>query len=364
MMTPENLEDRQSRLIQAMRFPLIVLVLYVHSARPTDIPMQWSLDGENVFRIVTEVFSHYIGGLSLCCFFFFSGFLFFHHVGDGNFGKEWVLQKWQRRVRSSGVPYLVWNMLYVVLIVLLSFFCSRIGISMSGDLTGAVSKGPLYWFITGPIDFPLWFLRNLIVLFLLAPVLYHPVMRFPWLSLACLLLLYLLPFSGRSVFLIPEASLFGAGAWMSIRKVNLLVFCRRCKVAAAMLAVVCLIITTGLYNSGYDNFFFLVFAPFGMVALVNLFDLLLNSDQSLKLLMKLAETSFFIFAAHEVFILGWTKGLFLRLMGETLAARWIAYLFVPWVVLAVCLGLYYLLKRISPGFLSILCGFRNASPVR
>ena len=145
---------------------------------------------------------------------------------------------------------------------------------------------------------------------------------------------------------------------MSIRKVNLLGFCRHFKAVAAIMAIVCLVMMTALYNSGYDNYFFLVFAPFGMVALMNLCDGLLNSEKTHRLLMKLAETAFFIFAAHGIFILGWTKGLFLRLLGDALWARWVSYLFVPLVVLAVCLALYYFLKRIMPGVLSTLCGFR------
>ena len=169
MLTPEIIEERQYRLIHAMRFPLIVLVLYVHSTRPTGIPMRWSLDSENVFRVVTEVFSHYIGGLSLCFFFFFAGFLFYHNVGDGKFGKEWVFQKWQRRVGSLLAPYFIWNLLNIILVVLVFYLCAWIGIRMNGDLAGELSRGPLYWFLTGPIDYPLWFLRNLIVLSLLAP---------------------------------------------------------------------------------------------------------------------------------------------------------------------------------------------------
>mgnify|MGYP006873020478 CR=1 FL=1 len=36
------LKDRQTKLIKMMRFPLIVMVLYVHATRPVGIPMEWS----------------------------------------------------------------------------------------------------------------------------------------------------------------------------------------------------------------------------------------------------------------------------------------------------------------------------------
>lgn len=354
-----QLDFRQTELIKAMRFPLIVLVLYVHSTRPMDIPMYWSLDGENVFRIFSEILSHYVGGLSLCCFFFFSGFLFYHKFEEEQYGQKWIGQKLQRRVKSLLIPHLLWNTLYILLIILISAVCGWTGIALSNDLIGEVYKGPLFWYVTGPVDFPLWYLRNLIVLSLLAPLFYYPVKRYPWLSMIVLLFLYVLTFCGVRFFLLPSITFYGVGVWMSIRKDNLIKICRRIKYPAAVLAIVLLAFMTASYNRGFDNNVFLIFAPFGMITLMNIFDSLLDRRRIRSVLLKLAETTFFIYAAHEIFILGWTKGLFLRVLGDALWARWISYLFVPLVTLGLCIALYYLLKRMTPRTLSVFCGFRS-----
>jgi hypothetical protein len=96
-----------------------------------------------------------------------------------------------------------------------------------------------------------------------------------------------------------------------------------------------------------------------MVTFFNICDRLYDFKGYRNLMLKLTETVFFIYVAHEIYILGWTKGLFIRVFGETLAAKWIAYLFVPIVTGAICLALFYLFKKIMPRTLSFVCGWRT-----
>lgn len=356
-------EARQSEMIRAMRFPLIVLVLYAHSIRPEGLPMYWNTDGESIFRIVTELFSHYIGGLALCWFFFLSGFLFFYNLQDGQYGKEWVTRKWRRRLRSVLIPYVVWNLIMVLAVILVSTLFQWVGISYSQDPVVALRRGWVYWFITGPIDFPLWYLRDLVVLSLLAPLFYYPVKKCPWITMAVLLGLYLATFLGLKFFLFPSFTFFGIGAWMSIRKDNLIELCYRYRMPAAILSVFLLAGTLMHYNLDLDNNFFLLFAPFGMVTFFNICYSWYKCPRIRKGLLGLTETVFFIYAAHEIYILGWTKGLFVRVLGDALWAQWVSYLLVPVVTLFVCLLLFYALKRFAPRTLAFLCGFRTVHTI-
>ena len=50
-----GLDTRQSELIRAMRFPLIVLVLFEHSVGADLAPMRWSLDGPNIFHFTIKI---------------------------------------------------------------------------------------------------------------------------------------------------------------------------------------------------------------------------------------------------------------------------------------------------------------------
>ena len=75
--------------------------------------------------------------------------------------------------------------------------------------------------------------------------------------------------------------------------------------------------------------------------------------------VKWSAAVFVIYASHEILILGWTKGIFMRVFGEGLAGACISYLGVPVVVLCVCLLLYWVLNRIMPKTLSFICGSRS-----
>lgn len=355
-----ELAGRQSELIKTMRFPLIVLVLFEHSVRPYGAPMQWSLNSANVFHFVSEMISHFLCPIAVAWFFFFSGFLFYHNLQEGQFGGPWAIRKWKRRIHSIVIPHLFWNLLNVLIVLLVTFIFNKVSITPTSDQMEVVQKGPLYWFVTGPIDFPLWYLRDLIIMSMLAPGFYYPIKKWPWASLAVILLLYLVSFK-VDFFLFPTFSLFGMGVWMSIRKDNLVAFCRVLKYPAAAIAFFLLPLATAFYggNDDYDRFFSLLFIPSGMITFLNICDTLFDYDGWRKLMLKLTETVFFVYAAHEIYILGWTKGLFIRIFGETLAAKWIAYLFVPVVTGAVCLALFYLLKRFMPRTLAFACGWRT-----
>ena len=151
------------------------------------------------------------------------------------------------------------------------------------------------------------------------------------------------------------------GVWMSIRKDNVIALCRLIKYPAAIIAFLLLPFATSFYggHSDYDIFLSRLFFPSGMVTFLNICDALYDNLRYRKLMLELTETVFFIYAVHEIYILGWVKGLFLRVFGQTLAAKWVSYLFVPIITLFICLALFYLLKRFLPKVLSFVCGWRT-----
>lgn len=367
MNQPEILDTRQSELITVMRFPLIMLVLFEHSV-PRDLsPMRPSLDGTSVFHFVTEFVSHHLCSIAICWFFVFSGYLFFRNLEDGGFKKEWLLGKWEKRTRTVVVPHVLWNLLYVLAILLVTFLFRIIGIHINADMMTEVTKGPLYWFITGPVDFPLWYLRDLICMFLLTPVFYFLTKKAPWITLALLLGFYLASFWIK-FFLFPTISYFGIGAWLGIRKRNMLAICQKVKYPAFLLSIVLSVWATCMYGNDYHRLMRMFFLPFGMITFMNLCNRIFRYPKLHRLFANLSGSVFFIYAAHEIYILGWTKGLFVRVFGSYLASRWISYLGVPIVVLGICLALYFLLNRIMPKSLAFSCGGRthsaqNQSPI-
>ena len=349
--TFDDLTARQSQLIRAMRFPLIVLVLYEHSVG--------AYAGIGTpYGFLSEMISHHLCPIAVCWFFFFSGFLFFWNMEEGRFSFKWTVDKWKRRIWTLLIPYLCWNTLTVVAIILKNYGFSLFGIPLSQDEMLTVQQGPLFWYISGPADFPLWFMLDMIVMTLITPLCYPIYKKWPWISLAFLVLIYFSPWKPLAIS-IRAIFFFSLGAWMSINRFHFLSIGKSIKVFAAIAAIILLIGATASLDKPWHEWLLRAFYPFGMITFMNVCDWLIDNDGRRERLTKLSASVFFIYAAHEIYILGWTKGLFVRIFGEGLPGTWIKFLFVPIIVLAVCLVLYRLLNRLMPRTLAFLCGGRS-----
>lgn len=121
-------------------------------------------------------------------FFMISGYLFYR-----NFDRSKLRQKWENRIRSVLVPYILWNFLYYIGYVL----GSRIP-----WLNEVVGKGVIPFQLETVIDaiinhtynYVFWYLYQLIFLILLAPILYFVLINhwrrclfFVWLSVTLFL---------------------------------------------------------------------------------------------------------------------------------------------------------------------------------
>ena len=350
-----SLDSRQSSLISAMRFPLIVLVVFAHSLSFGNVEIASSLDGWNVYHFVSEMISHNFARLAVCWFYTISGYFFFRYLKKEDFSFKWVTGKWKKRIWSLLIPYLIWNLLAFCLPALKGLLFARLGIGTHNEMPDI---NPLFWLWTGPADFPLYFMRDLMIMSIIAPAAYLLFRRFRWLSLALLLGLYVSPLNPglpamRAIFF------FFLGVWLGTWKVNMLAICRKVRWPAAVLAVVLLLIASYFNASPYHEWLLRAFYPFGMITFMNICDHLVDNERMNRRLVSLSSAVFFIYAAHEILILGLTKGAFLRVFGDGLTGNWISFFGVPVMVLLICLGLYWLLNRIIPRLLAFACGGRK-----
>lgn len=364
MNTPSvNLQSRQSDLIKAMRFPLICLVVFAHSAGAFSVPtVNWSLEGWNVFHFFAEMIDRHLCSIGTCWFFVISGYFFLRNLNEDEFNLRWVTLKWKKRIRTLFVPYLIWNTLAVLAIVFKNGLFDLLHLGISTEELEVLRKGLLYYFFTGPADYPLWFLRDLMLMSLFVPIEYLLFKKAPYISLAILIIAFLSPWnpqipSMRAIFF------FSIGAWLGTMKLNILVLCRKVKTPALILAIFFLLVATSQVGRPLHTLLLRIFYPFGMITFMNFCDRMIDNTKQKQRLTRLSASVFFIYAAHEIYILGWTKGLFVRIFGEGLVGTWIRFLFVPIIVLSVCLALYWLLNRLMPRTLAFLCGGRsNLSP--
>lgn len=84
-----KLSSQTSEVIQAMRFPLMVFVLFVHSTIWTHVPDVPDALSERTFKFITDMFSFNIGSMAVPAFFILSGFFFFWSSDIDNINMKW-----------------------------------------------------------------------------------------------------------------------------------------------------------------------------------------------------------------------------------------------------------------------------------
>lgn len=144
---------------------LIIMVVYIHSyyleAQQYSIALfVQRLTGAGICRIAN------------CLFFAISGYLFAWNI---NSFKE-SLHKQRRRIRTLLVPYVLWNIIFVLWHVALVYIP---GVDRFNNSTGLLNEyfgvsawKCLYNLFIKPAAFQLWFLRDLLVMQLFSPLLW------------------------------------------------------------------------------------------------------------------------------------------------------------------------------------------------
>ena len=160
---------RTSNAITWLRFPLIFLIILLHCYSVQ------RLEGnhETYFKVLYP-FSLWLGETGVPGFFFISGFLFF-------LSKKTYYQKLQARFHTLLVPYLLWNL------ILLTLYFIGWAAGYPQEINGRSITSytitdyvRLFWdrgsYDNGnfvPLLCPLWYIRNLLILSILSPILYY-----------------------------------------------------------------------------------------------------------------------------------------------------------------------------------------------
>lgn len=110
--------ELQSESLKALRFPLAVMVVFIHSFGLTDYNLpNWSnLSGMDINVAIQILFSHVLSHVAVPAFFLISGYFFFYKVTNFDFAT--YKGKLRKRVHTLLIPYLLWNALYILWIVI------------------------------------------------------------------------------------------------------------------------------------------------------------------------------------------------------------------------------------------------------
>ena len=157
----------------------------------------------------------FITNICVPLFFVMSGYLFFWNV-PGKPDAKWFWKKIRSRFYTLLIPYL----LAVVIAWLCYYFAFRVVPSMVDGFLGDRWKDPLFVFWTGPVNLSLWFIRELMIVVVLSPLVYLIIRYTGWWGVLALGTWWALGAYGGFSYGGPEPLfLFAAGGCLGLRKI-------------------------------------------------------------------------------------------------------------------------------------------------
>lgn len=110
--------DLRSQSLDLLRFPLAVVVLAIHTFSTEGFKIHGTMVSFENMPVVLEV-NHFIDGFlrgqSVPIYFFISGFVFFLGI---ELTKEKYIQKLKNRMKTLLIPYIIWNVIAVLWMLL------------------------------------------------------------------------------------------------------------------------------------------------------------------------------------------------------------------------------------------------------
>jgi len=279
-----------------------------------------------------------------------SGYLLFRSALDQD---PWRLAK--KKGKTILVPFLFFNL--SLLAAALGLYYGA-GLSLSSEVPPANLRGWLdaaFGYRDSPINYPLNFLRDLLVLMLLAPVFGVLLRRAPWPGLVLVLAVFMNNLDGPLLLRDVMAPVFYCGGLAAVRRWNLTAFDRFAWPALAAFLLSCVwVIAMRVANTNYLR----MVAPF----LIWPAAALLAPTAAGRWLARMSKYSFFVFVAHApVLMATW--------MVFKPFSRWVPYpvywVLAPFVVVGVLVALYQLGARRAPRLLGAVLGTHvDARPLR
>lgn len=371
----------QSKAIDGIRFPLIIMVVFIHNVGlgvpVSDISFVFSngLTSSDLYNLFRKMILGIFGCVAVPTFYVISGYLFFYNIDK--LTKNVFLKKIKSRFSSLLIPYVCWNTIAyfpfndIMFSVVkgTSFIWPDFSFSIFLNYVKNVSVDKfghtIYYF--HPINMPLWYVRNLMVLVLLTPLIDFCLNRNRWVYLLIVSSLVVVPLDGRFPYL-PALSFmslfyFSIGCFLGKYRIDLTNVCNKIKMLNYFLSLFLfvgylLITINGSVIYGYNYLMALSF----MVTMYNVCCYFILRKGWIPSTF-LCSSVFFILVVHNmpraivIPILGYKIQ---ELFGTTFWGAMSSFLLVPITKIFICLFFFWLLGKVCPRTLSVLIGKRVA----
>ena len=210
----KDISPRFSRKVTVVSFILSVFVIYIHAKN-----LAYYDFGDahgTLIHVLNQIMSETFGRVAVPFFFLQSGYWMFRY--DIFEAKSGVLKrKMKKKVVSLGIPYLVWNTLGLLVFLIVTRLPGMPFRIYDGQVVNLTWDNILQGVLFSKFYFPFWFMKNLIVLTAVSPVLVR-FLRNRYMAYASIIILFILSVQGINVPLCQTNSvlLFMVGGVLSV----------------------------------------------------------------------------------------------------------------------------------------------------
>ncbi|PUB29377.1 acyltransferase-like protein [Elizabethkingia sp. YR214] len=276
-MSEQKLFQIQSEVIQTLKAPLVILVVFSHMLPFNQDPLNLSFESKDIYHFVSELISHHIARLTTCCYFIFSGYFFFIKMDRWNTLD--YFNKLKKNIKTLLIPYLIWNLAIIIATHIKNLLFIKVGLPPedSYSIFSHLSLYELFWKM--PVNYPLWFIRDLIIMSIFSPLFYLLFNYTKFGGLIFLFVLYVLVleipapgFSSIAMFF------FGLGSFMGMFKYSMLKICLSYWKIASLMGIVFLVITMSYMGTPPYEHWKRIYLVCGTICLfyfgINLYDVI------------------------------------------------------------------------------------------
>lgn len=338
MTLDRDIRDR----IALLRFVMIFGVIVLHT--PAYVPM--AEIGNGWFDLTKAYFQLAVFRATVPVLTVISGFLLFNACLDRD-----PMRLFRKKGRTILVPFLFFNLALLPFALGAELFA---GVELSSSLwpfDAATWLNAAFGISGSPINYPLNFLRDLLVLILLAPAFGWLLRNFAWPGLVLVGVVFFSNYDGLLVRRDLMAVLFYVGGMAAVRGWNLRLLDRYAVPCLAAFALAC---AGMVYFRIADTTYLRIVAPF----LIWPAAMLLVGTKVGFWLVRLSKYSFFMFLAHAPVLM--VTSLVYKRAGSALPYP-VYWFLAPLVVTAVLIVTYRLAQAMMPRLFGVLIGASSPS---
>ncbi len=370
-----NSMNNEQRLIDAftsLRFPLAVIIVVVHIYPELyAIPLGSAMEETLLYGM------HQFIGATLFLpviplFFFMSGYFFFR---SEVFDKLAFQRKIRSRIHTLLIPYLIWNTLAVLLplFLMLPCFATINPVEQMPDFSWKAivnsywnqTNGIFHGYETGsaiyPQNMPLWYIRELMLIILMAPVLYR-LIKYARYIVPLLGVIWLVTLYSQNIYfsnLMQGVFAFFCGGVLSVMRKGI----KPVDAKSLRWIVMAYLLLSGLYICAQSCDMIAVLPIIKVMCIVVgaycAIGISLHSmcNGNKKIIRDfLSSSSYFVFLSHGL-VVGYVCKLIMMLYEpSSLWGAWMLFLMTLLLSLFLILTAYYIIRKYMPKVMIILTG--------